>query len=308
MGVWALLTQILPFRVQMTLGAWLGRLLAKLSPSRRIVAKKNIDLCFPELDESAREALYKASMESIGRGVFDTAIAWFWPWFRLKKKIDVEGLEYLAEVQSKGQGVLFIGVHFTSLELAGAGVGRYHNFPVDAVYRAHQNPVYDYIQAQGRARHSDDYRVLHRNDVRGMVRMMRKGSAISFLPDQDYGKKHSVFAPFFGVEAATIASAGQLLRLGKAKALGYKAVRKADGSGYLVKIYPESEFEGLGEGSDEEDARIINSYVERRVRETPEQFLWVHRRFKSRPDGDRDFYGIKQLKAYKKKQRRREKR
>ncbi|VUD68159.1 Lipid A biosynthesis palmitoleoyltransferase [Thalassocella blandensis] len=307
MGFWALLTQLLPFRVQMLLGGWIGRLAACLSPSRRIVARKNLALCFPDLSEKQREELFWQSMESIGRGLFDTAVAWFWPYFRQKKIIEVQGLEHLVEAQAKGQGVLFIGVHFTSLEIAGPGVNRNHPYPIFAVYRPHNNAAYDYIQAKGRERVGSGYSVLSRNDARGMVKVLRSGAAVSYLPDQDYGHKHSVFAPFFGIEAATIASAGQLLKLGKAVPIGYTAVRKRDHSGYLVRIHPQSCFEGLGQGDDVQDAEAINRFVQERVMEYPEQFLWVHRRFKSRPDHDRDFYGLRETKAFKKRQKRRKK-
>lgn len=290
----------------MILGGWIGRLLALLSPNRRIIARKNLAICFPELSEEEREALFWQNMESIGRGLMDTAIAWFWPYFRLKPLLEVRGLHYLKEVQERGQGVLFIGLHFTSLEIAGPGVNRNHDHTIVAVYRPHANAAYDYIQAKSRERSAGrDYTVLNRDDVRGMVKEMRKGCAISYLPDQDYGDKFSVFAPFFGFETATISSAGQLLNLGKAVPLGYSAVRKKDLSGYIVEISPPSCFEGLGEKDAETDAAIINKHVEQRVREYPDQYLWVHRRFKTRPDGNRDFYGLRQTKAFKRKKKRR---
>jgi len=292
LGVWWLCVQLLPFRWQMALGGALGELAGKLSKRRRIITQKNIDLCFPEKSDEQKQQLYRQVMQSVGRGLFDTGIAWFWSIERLNKRIETRGQEHLQNLQDQDVGVLFMGLHFTSLEISGPGVHKDKHFLIDGVYRPHHNPVYDYVQRKGRERHGPDFEVVPRLEVRSMVKCLRKGRALSYLPDQDYGPKHSVFAPFFGIETAVVTAPSQLVKLGRAKVLAYRAVRKADLSGYLVEIFP---VEGYGSGDEQKDAEALSAFVEARVREYPDQYLWVHRRFKTRPDGQRDFYKVEHL-------------
>ena len=288
-GVWWLLTQILPFKVQMYLGKLLGLFVLKFVKSRVRIAKTNIDRCFPELSEQERNALLKKHMISLGRGVFDTGIGWFWPKWRLSRHVEVRGIDILEKANEGGQGVLFLGLHFTSLELSSHGINGHTKLPIVGVYRAHDNIVYDRIQLYGREKHSRHFRAVPKQDLRGMIKCLRGGGVLYYLPDQDYGRKNSVFAPFFGIPTATVSATSQLAKVGKAKVLGQVAVRKADASGYIVTVYPH--IEGFGELGEENDARLLNEFVEARVREYPDQYLWVHRRFKTRPDGEGSFYG-----------------
>lgn len=305
LGLWALLVHLLPFRVQMFLGGKLGRLAGHFSKRRQLTAKKNIALCFPELDLKTQEKLLWEVMESTGRGFFDTGIAWFWPGWRLNKIIDVSGMEHLYAAHEQGRGVLLFTFHFTSLEVGAAGVNRRYPHMNYGVYRAHANKLYDYVQRKGRERHTDNLRAVHREDVRGMVRALRKGSMMIYLPDQDYGHRHSVFVPFFGVDAATVTAPSQLVKMGKAKVMAFTAIRKSDGSGYSAQIYPD--FEDYGQGDPTADAAMLNRFLEARIREHPEQYLWVHRRFKSRPDRSEDFYELDSLSASKRRRKRRAK-
>lgn len=297
--------QLLPYRVLMWLGALLGRFAALLSPRRRIIARKNVELCFPNLSQKEQTALFWKIMESTGRGFFDTGIAWFWPNWRLKKIFDVTGIEKVNDAYDSGQGVILFMYHFTSLELSLAGFNRHYAHDVYGVYRPHVNIVYDFIMRLGRERHGAKKIALPRKDVRGMVRALRKGKLIIYLPDQDYGHRYSAFVPFFGVETATVTAPTQLAKMGKAKVFSFCIARKADGSGYAMNVYPE--FENYASVDEEFDARVMNEFLEERIRENPEQYLWVHRRFKSRPDHDRDFYGLESLKSFQRRQKRRAK-
>ena len=288
-SLWWLLIQILPFSAHMFLGKLLGLLLLKANISRCRIARRNIELCFPELNEQERQALLRKQMISVARGLFDTAISWFWPYWRLKRVIDVNGLEHLVKAQENNQGILFIGMHFTSLEISGAGVNRsLPEMPFNGVYRPHDNALFDYIQRNGRERHCMDLKVVPKADVRGMIKALRQGRVMAYLPDQDYGRKHSIFVPFFGIEAATVTAASQLVKMGRAKILAYRAVRKPDASGYIVDVFPE--IEGYGQGDEVDDAKILNDFIEARVREYPDQYFWVHRRFKTRPEGEKGVY------------------
>ena len=299
-GLWWLAVHVLPFRWQMILGGWLGLLAGKLSQHRRMIAQKNIALCFPHLSPEEQAKLYRESMKSIGRGLFDTGIAWFWSKQAINKRIDSIGQEHLQRLQEQNVGVLFIGLHFTSLEISGPGVHKDQHFLIDGVYRPHGNPVYDYIQRKGRERHGPDFKVVPRAEVRSMVKCLRKGRALSYLPDQDYGPKHSIFVPFFGVPTAVVTAPSQLVKMGRAAVLAYRAVRKPDLSGYEVEIFP---VEGFGSGDEQQDATLLSEFIEARIKEHPEQYLWVHRRFKTRPDGQRDFYQIGHLPWLKRRRR-----
>ncbi len=303
-GLLYVVVQLLPFRVSMWLGAKLGRLAARLSDRRSIVARKNIDLCFPELSEQKKEELFWRSMESVGQGLIDMGVAWFWPKWRLNKVLDVEGQSILFDALEKGQGILFFSYHFTSLEIALASMNRLYPEQNLGVYRPHANKVYEYIMRKGRERHGPKTKALPKSEVRTMVRGLRKGCVVFYIPDQDYGHRYSTFVPFMGVNTATVTAPSQLAKMGRAKVLSFCAFRKRDGSGYSVKIYPELD----GYGADEKaDAAQMNVFLEELICEYPEQYLWVHRRFKSRPDHQKDFYGLRELKSFKRRAKRRAK-
>ena len=196
MGMLWLTVQLLPLKVLMTFGKWLGLAFYRYAKERVNVARINIALCFPELSQDEVEALVKKHMISLGRGLFDSAIAWFWPYWRLKRVIEVEGLEHLTDLHAEG-GVLFLGYHFTSLEFISPGINRRYPEDIVGVYRPHSNKVMDFIQTNGRERHSEEFRAIPKQDVRGMVKCLRNQQVLSYLPDQDFGEKYSVFAPFF---------------------------------------------------------------------------------------------------------------
>ncbi len=287
-AIWWLLVQLLPFRVQMYLGKLLGLLLYRSNISRKRIAERNIALCFPELTPTEQQDLVKKQLISVARGFFDTGIAWFWPYWRLQKRIEVIGLDHLKAANARGNGVLFIGLHFTSMEISSPGINRNVDFPIGAVYRSHDNALFDYVQRLGRERHSAQIKAIPKQDVRAMVRRLKNKGVLAYLPDQDYGKKYSVFVPFFNISTATIKIPSQLMKLGKPEVLSYFVVRNPEATGYQVYVYPG--IEGF-DGSDEvKDAAALNRFIEARVREHPEHYFWVHRRFKSRPEGEESLY------------------
>lgn len=283
----------------MWLGARIGRLAMRLSERRRRITQKNIDLCLPELDEQERKEIFRQAMESAGKAFFEIGMAWFWPRWRLRRLCTIEGLEHLQKAREEGRGVIFMGVHFTTIEVGAAFINISHS--IDGFYRPHKNPVYDYIQRKGRERHNSQSTVIPRRDVRGIIRALRNGRVISYLPDQDYGRQHSVFVPFFNVPAATVTAPSHYLRIANALAIPFITGRNPDDSGYYIRIYPPLD---IGHGDDLEDANRINAFIESRIRENPGQYLWAHRRFKTRPDGERDFYKVEHMKWVRRRQRR----
>lgn len=283
--LWYLLA-LLPYRVQLVLGRLLGKLLYHAAGRRRQIARANLDLCFPDWTPERREQVTREIMESIGIAFFETGMAWFWPKWRLQRLYTVEGLEHLAAARESGVGVVLMAFHFTHIDIGAKLLGL--SFSIDGTYRPHNNPVYDYIQRNGRERHSMQGQAIPREDVRAMVKALRKGRAIWYAPDQDYGAKHSIFVPLFGIQAATVTATSQLARLGKAQVIAFTQSRRADGKGYHLKIYPP--LENFPTADEVADTLRINQFVEARILEQPEQYLWVHRRFKSRPEGEPDLY------------------
>ncbi|MBD8090016.1 lipid A biosynthesis lauroyl acyltransferase [Pseudomonas fluorescens] len=285
LGLLWLITQ-LPYRALLTIGRLLGAGMYRVAADRRRIAARNLELCFPEKSAKERKRLLKENFASTGIAFFEMAMSWWWPKARLARLAHVEGLEHLKQAHLDGKGVILMALHFTTLEIGAALLGQKHT--IDGMYREHGNPLFDFIQRRGRERHNLDSLAVERDDVRGMLKLLRSGRAIWYAPDQDYGAKQSIFVPLFGIQAATVTATSKFARLGKALVMPFTQERLADGSGYRLVIHPPlTDFPGE---SDEVDCLRINQWVEASVRECPEQYLWTHRRFKSRPPGEAKLY------------------
>lgn len=282
-GLWWLLSQ-LPYPCLRGLARLLAPLLLKFGKSRRKIVERNLELCFPDKSALERQQLLADNFFSTAMALFETGMAWFWPTWRLRRLFTIEGLENLQ--RDDGQGTLLMAMHFTTLDIGAAFVNM--SSQIDGMYRPHNNPVYDYVQRKGRERHDPNTEVLTRDDVRGMIRNLKKGHAIWYAPDQDYGRKQSVFAPFFNIEAASVTATGKFARLGKARVVPFVQTRLPGSRGYKVTIYPA--LENFPQGDEREDTSSVNRFIEARILEQPEQYLWAHRRFKTRPEGEPSLY------------------
>lgn len=278
------LAAFLPYRVLMRLGDAIGTLAWYLVPYRRRIVETNLSLCFPDLDRRERQRLARSNLRYTGRGLMEVALAWWGGAARLEGLAEREGVAHLHAALAEGRGVLLVGAHFTPLDLTGRLLQQ--AVPIHAIYRAHPNPVVERAMAAGRRRHIAG--ALERGDMRGMVRVLRRGGVLWYPPDQDYGRRHSVFAPFFGVQAATITMTARLARLSGAVVMPAYGVARPDGRGYCLRIHPP--LEGFPGGDDEADARRLNAQLEAEVRRYPAQYYWVHRRFKTRPEGEPNPY------------------
>jgi KDO2-lipid IV(A) lauroyltransferase len=276
----------LPYPALLKLGRLLGRVMLWAAGPRRRIARRNLELCFPQLSTGERERLLRENFASTGIAFFEMAMSWWWPKARLAKLAHIEGLEHLQQAQAEGQGVILMALHFTTLEIGAALLGQVHT--IDGMYREHKNALFDYIQRSGRERHNLDATAIEREDVRAMLKVLRAGRAIWYAPDQDYGRKQSIFVPLFGIQAATVTATTKFARLGRARVLPFTQERLADGSGYRLVIHPP--LAGFPAGSEEEDCLLINQWVEQAVSACPEQYLWAHRRFKTRPEGEAKLY------------------
>ncbi|MEE8731434.1 MAG: kdo(2)-lipid IV(A) palmitoleoyltransferase [Rahnella inusitata] len=284
LGILFLLVQ-LPYPVLYRLGVWLGRTSMRFLKRRVSITRRNLQLCFPDLTPEQVEARIVSNFESLGMGLLETGMAWFWSDARVKRWFDVSGLHNLKKAQENNQGVLVIGVHFMSLELGGRAMGLCQ--PMMAMYRPHNNKAMEFVQTWGRMR--SNKAMLDRKDLRGMVHALKKGEAVWFAPDQDYGPRGSVFAPLFAVdEAATTSGTYMLARLAKPALITVVLVRKPAGKGYDLVIQPALQDYPI----DDElaAAAYMNRVIETEIMRAPDQYLWLHRRFKTRPAGTPSLY------------------
>ncbi len=284
-ALWYLLS-LLPYRVQIAVGSLLGAVVYRVATRRRMIAECNISMCYPELSPKEQKKRVKGVMASLGIAVLESGMAWFWPKERLQGMYSIRGLEHLQKAKEDGVGVILMSIHFTHIDLCIKFLGL--EWPLDGFYRTHRNAVYDYMQRKGRERHIKEAQAISRNDLRGMIRALKNGRCMIYAPDQDYGPQHSTFVPFFGVPAATVTATSKLAKLGRARLIPFGHIRRDDGSGYDLTIFPA--FDDYPSKDADFDALRMNQFIEARIEEQPEQYLWVHRRFKTRPPGVEDVY------------------
>jgi len=272
---------LLPYPWQCALGRATGRLLGRMAGRRRRVARINIGMCFPELDEAARRNLLRQHFESIGVSLIDMAICWWGSDRRLRSICQVEGLEHLKSEQAQGHGVLLFVGHFTSLELVARFLSL-HIPDIRFIFRRHNNPLIDAVQYAAHLRHVEE--VIPNSDTRGMIKALRAGRTLYYLPDQDYHGKLSTFVSFFGHAASTTTATTQLARRTGAAVVPMMPMRMPDNVGYRLTFYPR--LEPFPTEDEAADTQLMMSTLEAQIRLAPEQYLWVHRRFKSRPEGE----------------------
>ena len=247
------------------------------------ISRVNLALC-PELSSAEREDLLRRH-SAHSDGVLETGMARCLPDHRSPVSSWVHGLEHLQSARAEGRGVILLSAHVTGTEL---GV-RLLNLltPVHPMYREHENPVLRALMHGSFKPHFE--RVIPRDAVRTMLKSLREGHAVWYAPDQNYRGVNHVFVPFFGIAAATNAATSRFARMGNALVIPYFPQRLPDGRGYRLTLMPPlADFPG---DSEEADCMRINTIIEDEVRQAPEQYLWVHRRFKTRPSGEPDLYG-----------------
>jgi len=271
----------LPYKLQLAMGRALGRLLLKIGSSRKKVALKNLELCFPDMTAAERQRILKVNFENTGIALFETGMGWWWPDWRIKRKFTVTGIEHFEKAKQEGKGVLLLTVHYLSAEIIGRGIGHAH--PLVIFYRPHNNPLMEFFQFRGRGR-SNKY-MLGKRDVKGLIKALRDKESCLYLPDQDYGRNRSLFVPLFAVkEAATTTGTLIFARQKETVTMMMLPKRNDDGSGYTLEMTPA--LEGFPTENDENDVIRVNQEVEKAILRKPEQYMWLHRRFKTRPNED----------------------
>ncbi len=266
------------------IGRGLGHLAARVMPGRRTVATRNLALCFPELDASQRAVLLAQNFRDAGAMLAEFALAWMGSTRAIGKvPVSFEGLEHLEAARAAGHGVLLVGAHFSHLELCARLVSQ--RIRIAGMYREHEDAAFEWAIKRARLRYADA--MFSKDQLRQSVRYLKAGGTLWYAPDQDMRGKDAVFAPFFGVPAATITATHHLARLSGAKVIAFFHRRRDDGS-YAIRL--EAPLADFPSSDVVADTARVNACIERMVRDAPSQYLWMHKRFKTRPPGAAPIY------------------
>jgi len=268
---------ILPFPVKLWFGKRLGVLLYWIPNSRTHITRTNIALCFPQMSKRQQEAMVRQVFENFGASLIESAMGWWDSPEKIQSMTEIIGLEHLEHAKSKGKGVLFIGAHFSTIDLAAKLTSNL--FKCYAMYRQQNNPVLNWVMTRGRNRQV--LGMIPHTSMRGAAKALRQNQIVWYSPDQDMGEDKSVYAPFFGHPAATITATAKLAKLSGAPLVMFVSYRKADDSGYVAKLIPGPD--NFPSGDEEADATAVNALIEQGVRCAPAQYYWFHRRFKTQP-------------------------
>ena len=267
------LLPFLPWRLQFACGRLIGRAARRLAHRRRAITEANLARCFPEMSDAERERLLRKHFESLGIGLVETALCWWAPDWRLRSRVQIEGLEHLLRSKEAGRGVIMLTAHFTMLDLGARLLAMRQ--PLVFFYRPHENPLIDHLMRTHRNARIGP--VIGNRDLRALLRCLRRNSVAWYAPDQAYFGPRGVVAPFFGVPAPTGTGTSRIAAASRSPVLPYFVRRLADGR-YRLNILPP--MEDFPTGDPATDAGRVNAVLEKGIREAPEQYLWSHDRFK----------------------------
>ncbi|MDD4929377.1 MAG: lipid A biosynthesis acyltransferase [Gallionella sp.] len=284
-GVFILwLIHFLPFRVIVSIGNGLGSLLYRVAAERRRVGEINLKLCFPDMSDAAREKLMRDHFKMFVRSLIERSILWWASAERISRLIRVEGVEHFEAI--KGQSAILLTPHFVGMDAGGQWIAQ-HTDTV-CMYANQKNVYLTDLLLKKRARFRNQLLYSRQQGLRPIIKGMRQGMPFIYPPDQDQGVKDGVFIPFFGVPAATMTSVSRIAQMTGAKVVPCITRVLPGGGGYVLTFYPA--WENYPGGDEVADARRMNEFIEQRILEMPEQYFWLHKRFKTRPEGEKRFY------------------
>ncbi|MDI9237584.1 LpxL/LpxP family Kdo(2)-lipid IV(A) lauroyl/palmitoleoyl acyltransferase [Lysobacter sp. LF1] len=273
----------LPWSLQRALGGLTGAFALRVAGARRRAAQINLALCFPEKTPAERERLLRDSFRDFGIGLFEFSRAWWGSAEPMRRTVRIEGLELLDDIRAQGRGVLMVSGHFMTLEMCGRLMC--DHLPLAGMYRRHRSPVMEWAVKRGRLRYASA--MFTNEEIRAAMRHLKQGGFLWYAPDQDMRGKDTVFAPFFGVPAATITATHQFARLSGCAVVPF--FHRREGADYVLRVgAPLEDFPSTDAAV---DSARVNASIEAMVREAPSQYLWIHRRFKRRPPGMSSPYG-----------------
>jgi Kdo2-lipid IVA lauroyltransferase/acyltransferase len=280
--IWLL--HFLPLALLAPLGRGFGMLLYVLAAERRRVVHKNLASCFPEQSADERTRLARRHFQALGRSLLERGIIWWSSRERVMRVVRLEGEEHW-RAHAK-EPVVWLAPHFVGLDMGGTRLAAEHR--AISVYSRQKNPAFDAVLYHGRTRFVMPELFSRQDGIRPVIKAMRTGLPFYYLPDMDFGERDSIFVPFFGVRAATITGLSRIARMGRARVIPTVTYQLPGSQGYVLKFYPA--WENFPTDDIEADTRRMNAFIEQCVLEHPEQYFWVHKRFKTRPPGEARFY------------------
>jgi KDO2-lipid IV(A) lauroyltransferase len=280
--IWLL--RLLPLGILAGCGRGLGLVLYGLARSRRHVVLTNLRLCFPASSDAERRAMARRHFQAFARAFLEHGILWWSSRERVLDLVRIEGLEHWEAVRDRP--VIWLAPHFVGLDMGGTRIiAEYRGV---SVYSRQRNPVFDAVLYHGRTRFVMPDLYSRQDGIRPVIKSMRRGLPFYYLPDMDLGERDSVFVPFFGVQAATVTGLSRIARLARAVVVPAVTRQLPGAQGYVLRFYPA--WENFPTDDEEADTRRMNAFIEERIREMPEQYYWLHRRFKTRPPGEPGVY------------------
>ncbi|MFV2060368.1 MAG: LpxL/LpxP family Kdo(2)-lipid IV(A) lauroyl/palmitoleoyl acyltransferase [Gammaproteobacteria bacterium] len=278
---------ILPYPQALRIGSSLGVLAYHIIPKRRHITSVNIALCFPELSPQEQAVLVKNTFRSAGMGIIETALSWWASQKKLLALSQVSGLENIHKALKKQNGIILYTAHTSTLEIGGALMTFYQ--PILSVYKKAHNQLFEEFLYHSRTQKLT--KLVQTYELRTMIKSLNNNEVAWYAADQDFGMKQSVFAPFMGVETATLITPARIAKMTGAAIVPFFCRRLPDNKGYLLEILPE--VDNFPSGDDVQDATQLNQLIADAIKKAPEQYFWAHRRFKTRPPGEPDVYAIK---------------
>ena len=272
----------LPRPILAALGAGLGSVLARIPGKRQRIVATNLVRCFPELSAPERLRLLRANYRATVRAAFETGILWWGSAARVRRLVRVENSHLL-----QGDGVrpvIWLAPHFVGLDMGGLRLSL--DSPVVSMYSQPKDAAFHQMLLSSRTRFNEVHLFSRHEGIKPVMRELKRGLPFYYLPDQDYGRQGALFAPFFGIATATVDALPRLARITGAQVV--PVVTRQTPQGYVLRAYPA--WEDYPGASVEADVARMNAFIEARVRELPEQYFWMHRRFKTRPPGEAGFY------------------
>lgn len=266
----------LPYRVQLALGRGIGRMIQRLAKRRRKLTRYNLAQCFPHFSDQELEQLTRAHFESLGIGLFEIALCWWGSRRRLQRMATMQGIEHLQAALARGKGAILLSAHTTTLEIGGRLLGLFT--PLHIMYRPNNSPLLEWVISRRRRAHFE--RVIPRDDVRLLLKSLKENTSVWYAPDQGFVGKNHVIAPFFGVPAPTNPATARIAKASGAPVLPFAIERLPGTRGYRLSI--EAPLENFPTADLLADATRVNALIEAQARNTPEQYLWMHNRFKTR--------------------------
>jgi KDO2-lipid IV(A) lauroyltransferase len=276
------LLHLMPQPLLARLGRGVGLVLYRIGGRRRRIAETNLAWCFPELDAGARARLARAHFQALGRTLLERSILWWGSHERVARLCRLAGAEKIRDLLDAGRPIILLAPHFVGLDVGGAAVAM--NFDCASMYSSQSNPVFDRLLLRGRLRFGDQVLLSRKDGARASLKALKSGRPFYYLPDMNFHRRDSIFVPFFGIQTSTITGLSRLAKATGAAVLPCATRMLPGDAGYVVEIgdawtdYPTEDVEA--------DTARMNAWIESAVRTMPEQYFWVHRRFKTRPPGE----------------------